>query len=180
MVRDSCSWPIMCDDATHGVQKKRRPNRPIFERVYAKATGINAPGSKQPYRRNASPPKSSRSSPPHPAAAGFLLLAAPSCLTGKLRYHVKALCGGFPPGLYRSSMPGLRPELDCDIQVVTLEAPCFNACGGDVFALAALRCHLPCVRDVWCLWGAHDVPGARHHTLERAERGQRGGRERRP
>ncbi|CAN0330538.1 unnamed protein product [Scytosiphon promiscuus] len=109
------------------------------------------------------------------ATAGFLLLAAPSCLTGKLRYHVRALCVGSSPGLYRSSMSGLRPELGCDVQVVTLAPPCFNACGGDVFALAALWCDLPCVRDVWRLWGAHGSPGARDHELERAERGQRGG-----
>ena len=116
------------------------------------------------------------------AAAGFLLtVAAPSCLSGKLRHHVKELCGGSPPGFYRASMPGLRPALDCDVQVVrvALAVPFFNACGGDV-ALAALWRDLPCVRGVWRLWGAHDVPGARDHKLERAERGQRGERGRRP
>ncbi|CAN0297832.1 unnamed protein product [Scytosiphon promiscuus] len=55
-------------------------------------------------------------------------------------------------------MLGLRPELDCDVQVVTLAAPCFRACGGDVFALAALWSDLPCVRGVWHLWGAIFYP----------------------
>ncbi|CAN0227615.1 unnamed protein product, partial [Scytosiphon promiscuus] len=73
---------------------------------------------------------------------------------------VKELCVGSSPGLYRTSMLGLRPELDCDVQVVTLAAPCFHACSGDVFALAALWCDLPCVRGVWHLWGAIFLPEA--------------------
>ena len=72
-------------------------------------------------------------------------------------------------------MLGLRPELDGDVQVATLAAPSFHACNGDVFALAALWCDLPCVRGLWHLWGAIVLPGARDDELERDERGRRGG-----